>query len=316
MLDDPRNCLFTGIALMLLTCVRVVTLIIVICSQYSLLADERADRVQAGKVFLSKTRLQQWESLFTEGVREFGLIRVTKDGKVVTEAWFEKEYMLRRRFEKKNRVITFVSNPDYLAEIRTRGSEKRIYGVHPSASNSAFVYVEAMPFAVNSSVNFKREMIPSYLLEKKLSLHDYRSNANRHIVELEYTEEAEKGLIELIFDDDVSHLLPVETTFGKGTPYARHFISSDFRQVAGYMIPYKVEEMNDAHDVVTTEFFPEDRLDPAMCRLSYYGLPEPGELNVSDFGRRQIPWLTISLIVLASIVVAFVSYILTRKRLA
>ena len=79
MLDDPRNCLFTGIALMLLTCVRVVTLIIVICSQYSLLADERADRVQAGKVFLSKTRLQQWESLFTEGVREFGLIRVTKD---------------------------------------------------------------------------------------------------------------------------------------------------------------------------------------------------------------------------------------------
>ncbi|MFZ4468212.1 MAG: hypothetical protein ACOYOZ_03080 [Pirellula sp.] len=229
MLDDPRNCLFTGIALMLLTCVRVVTLIIVICSQYSLLADERADRVQAGKVFLSKTRLQQWESLFTEGVREFGLIRVTKDGKVVTEAWFEKEYMLRRRFETKNRVITFVSNPDYLAEIRTRGSEKRIYGVHPSASNSAFVYVEAMPFAVNSSVNFKREMIPSYLLEKKLSLHDYRSNANRHIVELEYTEEAEKGLIELIFDDDVSPLLPVETTFGKGTPYARHFISSDFR---------------------------------------------------------------------------------------
>lgn len=133
---------------------------------------------------------------------------------------------------------------------------------------------------------------------------------------MEYTEEAEKGLIELIFDDDVSPLLPVETTFGKGTPYARYFISSDFRQVAGYMIPYKVEEMNDAHDVVTTEFFPEDRLDPAMCRLSYYGLPEPGELNVSDFGRRQIPWLTISLIVLASIVVAFVSYILTRKRLA
>ncbi len=301
---------------MLLICIRVVALIIVICSQYSLLADERADRVQLGKVFLSETRLQQWESLFTEGIQEFGLIRVTKDGRVATEAWFEKEHMLFRRMETKNRVITYVSNPDYLAEIRTRGSENRIYGVHPSASNSDFVYVDAMPFAINSSVNFMREMIPSYLLEKKMSVHDYRSNANRHIVELEYTEEADKGLIELVFDDDVSPLLPVETTFGKGTPYARHLISSDFRQVAGYMIPHKVEEMNDAHDVVTIEFFPEDRLDPAMCRLSHYGLPEPGELSVSDFGRRGMPWLTITLIVLAVAVVAFVSYILTRRRLA
>jgi len=264
---------------------------------------------------LSNSRLQQWENLFAEGIHGFGRILVTKDGNVMTEAWFKKEYMLLRRNETRSPVVTYVSNPDYFAEIRTRGSEHLVYGVHPSASNSELVYVDALPFAVNSSVNFSRVMIPQYLIQKKLVVHDYRSEGNRHIVELEYTEEADKGLIELIFDDDISPLLPVETTFGKGTSYARHLISSDFREVAGYMIPHKVEEMNKTHDVVTTEFFPEDRLDPAMCRLTYYGLPEPKDsFNVSDFGRKQKPWLMISLIALGVTGVSILAYFLARRR--
>lgn len=279
------------------------------------MGDERTERIENGEKFLTASRIDDWEELFKLGVRKMGRIVATNDGKVTTEALFEDQYKLARIFEGENRVFTTIANPDYFASVRTRNGQSRISGVYPPVG-AGWVFVNVLPFMIGSSVNFTNALIAENLKTGVLRIHDYRSDGNKHIVELEYTDNPDNGLIELIFDDDISPLLPVETVFGKGTQYARHFISSDFREVAGYMVPHKVEEMNAKHDqnVVTIKFLPNDRLDPAMCRLTYYGLPEPGELTVSDFGRKQTQWLTISMIALGVAGVSITGYVLTRRR--
>ena len=275
-------------------------------------AEDREGRIAAGKLFLTDSRIDQWEKIFTEGIHEMGRIAVTKDGKVASEAWFEKQFKLGRIFESQNRVTTAIANPEYFAQVRTRDKESRTGGVFP-AVQSGWAYVSVLPFMIGSSVNFTNPLIPAYLKSGRLQIHDYRVEGKKHIFELEDKDEADKGLIELVFDDDLPSLLPVETTFGKGTPYARHFISSDFREVAGYSVPMRVEEKS-KKDVVTTEIFPDDRLDHEKCRLSYYGLPEPGELAVSDFGRKTTSWFGILSIALIVGMVAVGGYFWARSQ--
>jgi hypothetical protein len=147
----------------------------------------------------------------------------------------------------------------------------------------------------------------------KLEVIDYRFENRKHIIELKHVEDADKGTIELVFDGDSPSLLPEETITAKGTPYPRHFVYSNFQEVAGYHIPLQVREKG-RNELVITEIFPEDRLDTEKCWLTYYGLPEPGELTVADFGPKPIAWFNILLIAMIVVIVATVGYYLVRRR--
>ena len=250
--------------------------------------DERQDRCEAGSQFLNDSRIDQWEKVFTEGIRKMGKIVVTMRGKVATEAWFEDEYHLFRHYETGNHTLVQFWNREYGGTIDVSGNKNPSTGTSfpPPAGN---INVAGLPFAISSSVDFTNELIPIHLKEGKLRIYDYRVDGSQHIFDLQHTDGAKEGFIELVFDDAVDSLLPKETIFHKGTSYPRHFVNTDFADIAGLKIPLQVAELN-TDDLVTTTIFPQDRLDKKMCWFSYYGLPEPDGMAVTDFGRNSQPW--------------------------
>jgi serine/threonine protein kinase len=266
--------------------------------------DERQARCEAGSQFLTNSRIDQWENVFNEGILKMGKIVVTKNGKVATEAWFEDGYHLFRRYETKTDLLVWLWNHEYSATINVSGNQSQSKGTFPpppaGSSN-----IHALPFAICSSIDFSKELIPSGLKSGKLKIYDYRVDGSKHIFDFQHTDESKEGFIELVFDEAVDPLLPTEVVFHKGTPYARHLVNTAFAPIAGLNIPLEVTEVK-TNDKVTIEIFPLERLDRRMCRLSYYGLPEPDALAITDFGRNNRPWvawiLAISGMLLAAVI--------------
>lgn len=238
----------------------------------SLKADERDDRIAAGNQFLNASRIDQWEKYFSEGLPKMG--KIVMYGNLVIESWFDKGYTLIETKWPDGRVEYFFSNPDYSASVRSRRGENRLAGTWESNANSELLRVDAVPFAVSSSVNFTRELIPRCLKNNKLRISDYRHQDQKHFVELELIDGSVGGKIELIFRDDNPSMLPDETIFFKGEAQQRHFINTEFEEVLGYHIPLRIEDKN-VKDGSSTEILPDETLDKARCRLSHYGLPEP-----------------------------------------
>jgi hypothetical protein len=269
------------------------------------LSDEREERVRAGKQFLSDSRIDQWDKYFSEGLPKMG--KITKKGKPIpnskidvgSESWMEKEYMLVSTHDVGKSIVRF-SNPDYSAMIESRNGKYKILNVDRSIANLPYVPIEGIPFAVCSSVNFSRETIPQYLKQGKLKISDYRLEDHKHFVDLEFVDEPDRGIIELIFYEDNPSMLPNEAIQKMGTPHSRHYISSDFVAVSGYHIPLSVQNKN-SDDFAKVEVSPQELLDRNKCRLSFYGLPEPGQLAVADFGKDRISWRTIVICVLVAI---------------
>lgn len=252
--------------------------------------DERQARCEAGSQFLTNSRIDQWENVFNEGILKMGKIVVTKNGKVATEAWFEDGYHLFRRYETKTDLLVWLWNHEYGATINVSGKQSQLKGTFPSPP-AGRSNIHALPFAICSSIDFSNELIPSGLKSGKLKIYDYRVDGSKLIFDFQHTDESKDGFIELVFDEAVDPLLPTEVVFHKGTPYARHLVNTGFAPIAGLNIPLEVTEVK-TNDKVTIEIFPKERLDRRMCRLSYYGLPEPDALAITDFGRNNRPWVT------------------------
>jgi serine/threonine protein kinase len=250
---------------------------------------ERQARCEAGGTFLNNARIDQWEKIFSEGLVRMGKIVVVMNDKVKTEAWFEEGYHLFRRYETSASQFVTLWNGEYGATLDVRGNQSQIRGTFLPPPTGT-INIHALPFAICSSVNFNNELIPSSLKSGKLRIYDYRVDGSKHILDLEHSEETrEGGYIQVVFDEAVDGLLPTEVIFHQGTPYARHFVNTDFSEVVGFNIPLRIAELN-TDDRVITKIFPNERLDKKMCRLSHYGLPEPGGLEVTDFGRNNKPW--------------------------
>lgn len=250
---------------------------------------ERQARCEAGGKFLNNARIDQWEKVFSEGILRMGRIVVMMNDKIKTEAWFEEGYHLFRRYETSASQFVTLWNGEYGATLDVRGNQSQIRGTFLPPSTGT-INIHALPFAICSSVNFNNELIPSSLKSGKLRIYDYRVDGSKHILDLEHSEETrEGGYIQVVFDEAVDDLLPTEVIFHQGTPFARHFVNTDFSEVAGVNIPLRIVELN-TEDRVIAKIFPDERLDKKMCRLSHYGLPEPGGLEVTDFGRNNKPW--------------------------
>lgn len=266
--------------------------------------DERQARCEAGSQLLNNSRIDQWENVFKEGILKMGKIVVTMNGKTATEAWFEDGYHLFRKYETNSKLLVQLWNGEYGATINVSGNQSQSKGTFPPPP-AGHINIHALPFAICSTIDFSNELIPSGLKSGKLKIYDYRVDGRRHIFDFQHTDESKEGFIELVFDEAVDPLLPTEVVFHKGTPYARHLVNTAFAPIAGLNIPLEVTEVK-TKEKVTTEIFPEDRLDRRMCRLSYYGLPEPDALAVTDFGRNNRPWvvwiLAISGIMLAAVI--------------
>lgn len=277
------------------------------------LADEQDDRIAAGKKFLNASRVDQWEKYFSEGLPKLGKIVLKSHGRKVRESWFENNYLLITTHESDTKSSIILSNPNYLAMVRSLKGENTIASVDASASKSKYVYVEAIPFAISSSINFTRELIPRYLQEEKLTISDYRYEDHKHFVELKFVDGSDRGMIELIFRDDNPSMLPDEAIQNKGSPHSRHFVNKDFIEVFGYHLPMKVDEKN-TEDSAVMEVSPNERLDTAMCKLSYYGLPEPGDFAVSDFGRTNTSWRTIVIWAIAVLGVCSFAFVMLKRK--
>jgi hypothetical protein len=298
----------------------VFVLVVVVCAVANRLdcchaqVEDRKDRIAAGKQFLSDSRVDQWEKYFSEGLYKMGRIVLNYGGRVAEESWFEDDHYLIIGYED-DKVTYTISNPAYSAMVESKNGKCKLVHVGVSASNSGLIRVGAVPFAVCSSVNFTRWIIPRHLQNGKLEISDYRKKDQKHFVEFASSDGSDQGIIELIFYEENQSILPDEAIHNKGTPDARHFVNTNFVDVQGYRIPLRLEDMNSG-DNSTTEVFPQERLDQERCRLAYYGLPEPADLTVTDFGRNRNPWQVIVIGVLVAVGISSILVLWFRGKLS
>lgn len=276
--------------------------------------DDREDRIAAGKRFLSDSRVDQWENYFSDGLYKMGRIVLNYGGRVAEESWFEDDHMLMIGYEDDKVTYTF-SNPAYSAMVESRNGKCKLVHVGVSASNSGLIQVGAVPFAVCSSVNFTRWIIPRHLQSGKLEISDYRKKDQKHFVEFASSDGSNQGIIELIFYEENPSMLPDEAIHNKGTAESRHFVNTNFVDFQGYRIPLRLEEKGSG-DSSTTEVFPQERLVQERCRLAYYGLPEPADLTVTDFGRNHNPWQMIVIGVLVAVGISSILVLWFRGKLS
>jgi hypothetical protein len=277
---------------------------ILLCANFTQAFDEVQDRIEAGKEFLNRSRVNQWEEHFSKGLAEFGKIELHSGGRLVVESWFEDDFMLIQRYYAE-RTTVILANPKYLAMVENVNGQYKTTAVEPPLGDSRYVYVDAIPFAICSSVNFRREIVPRHLQDGKIAISDYHFEEGKHRVEFELVDDSTQGNVELVFYEDSPSLLPNEAIFEKGTAGSRHFLNENFVDVKGYQIPLNLREANRDEDFSKsrTEIHPDEPLNQERCYLTYYGLPEPGEFGkVTDFGRGSrfnrvtIAWIVLGLV--------------------
>ncbi len=285
-----------GLMQMQLQCAEVVT-------------DTKEERVREGYRFLSASRLDEWEKYFSEGVPDLGKIVTRLDEKLRSECWIERGHFQIKLYHRPGEVLINIGNPRYSASIVESKGIYRILGVADPIDAIQYIPIEAIPFASQSSVCNTRQLIPHFLRAKKLVISDYRQEGPKHHVELAFPDEKDRRTIELVFSDQNRSPLPIETIFNADGKV--HLLQYDFTEVNGYTIPatMKVKESRISGELKTT-VDPQDRLDHKLCFLSHYGLPEPNDVKVTDFGRsRSVPIVGIVLAIGALVCL----YFLTRN---
>ena len=264
------------------------------------------EKIEAASRFMNGSRINAWNNLFQKDLFMLGKITLKNSARVFSESWFEESYFLIKYIDNSGVETYSFANPSYVGMVEVKNGKSQVLHHGPALTDDKLVYVEALNFAFCSSINVTRESIPSYLIEKKLLITDYRLENGRHHLEFGFTEQANLPKMELIFDDDNPSLLPSEAIFEKGQPQSRHFINSDFREILGHWIPLKLDDKH-SDDGSVAEIDPNSRLNQDACYFSFYGLPEPVDIQMSNFGRRQfsVLWLLILSAGLATIVVLY-----------
>ncbi len=251
---------------------------------------ELAQRIAAGKKFLTPSRITKWESHFTQLPQRLGRIVYISPIKKLSECWLDGDFRLVKRPGGEPQ-IEILNEKYYASVVERKGTYSLEYvrSIGKTSGDYTVVPVTSLPFAIPSSAVYYAEVVPSLLKNGRMVIDNYRQEDNRHYFTFVFTDDKGRQPIDMVFDEGISYYLPVETTFRR-KKHIEVLTSFDFTEINGYNIPlqFSVVEQGGKNQKYTirTDVYPGDRLDREKCYLSFYGLPEPPIQEISDFGRR------------------------------